>query len=79
MLQEFNLTIKKKKGAKNIVADHLSRLRNDSSIDTTPINDSFHDEFSFSVDLIPWYANIVNFLVIGRCLQTGAVKIRRNS
>ena len=66
LLQEFNLTIKDKKGAENVVADHLSRLTNESSIDTTPINDSFPDEFLLSVDNMPWYANIVNFLVTGK-------------
>ena len=49
-----------------MVEDHLSILTNDSSINTTPINDSFPDEFLFSVDLIPWYANIVNFLATGK-------------
>ena len=66
MIQEFNLTIKDKKGAENVVADHLSRLTNETSIDTTPINDSFPDDFLFSIDSMPWYANIVNFLVTGK-------------
>ena len=48
--QEFNLTIKDKKGAENVVADHLSRLTNESSIETTPINDSFPDKFLFSIN-----------------------------
>ena len=64
--QEFNLTIKNKKGAENVVADHLLRLTNESSINTTPINDSFPDDFLFYIDSIPWYANIVNFLAIGK-------------
>ena len=66
LLQEFNLTIKDKKGAENVVADHLSRLTNESLIDTTPINDSFPDEFLFSVNTMPWYVNIVNFLATGK-------------
>ena len=66
LLQEFNLTIKDKKGAENVVADHLSRLTNESSIDTTPINDSFPDDFLFSINIMPWYANIVNFIVTGK-------------
>ena len=65
LLQEFNLTIKDKKGAENIVAGHLSRLMNESSIETTPINDSFPDEFSFSINKTSWYANIVNYLATG--------------
>ena len=78
LLQEFNLTIKDKKGAENVVADHLSRLTNESLIDTTPINDSFPDEFLFSVNTMPWYANIVNFLATGKIPSSGANKIRRN-
>jgi hypothetical protein len=66
LLQEFNLTIKDKKGVENVVADHLSRLTNESTIDLTPINDSFPDDFLFSVDITPWYANIVNFLATGK-------------
>ena len=66
LIQEFNLIIKDKKGAENIVGDNLSRHMNESSIDTTPINDSFPDDFLFFIDSMPWYANIVNFLVIGK-------------
>ena len=65
LLQEFNLTIKDKKGDENVVADHLSRLTNESSIETTPINDSFPDEFLFFINKMPWYANIVNYLATG--------------
>ncbi|XP_052290406.1 uncharacterized protein LOC102613348 [Citrus sinensis] len=66
LLQEFDLTIKDKKGAENVVADHLSRLTSEFCNDITPINDSFPDEFLFSVTSMPWYANIVNFLVTGK-------------
>ena len=62
LLQEFNLTIKDKKGVENVVADHLSRLTDEFSIETTPINDSFPDEFLFSINTMSWYANIVNYL-----------------
>ena len=41
LLQEFNVTIRDKKGVENIVADHLSRLVCDKSFQTTPINDTF--------------------------------------
>ena len=63
LFQEFNLTIKDKKGTENIVADHISRLTNESSIETTPINNSFLDKFLFSINKMFWYANIVNYLV----------------
>ena len=49
VLQEFNLTIKDKKGTENIFADQLSRLTNEPSIETTSINNSFLDEFLFSI------------------------------
>ncbi|KAL2243926.1 UNVERIFIED_CONTAM: Retrovirus-related Pol polyprotein from transposon 17.6 [Sesamum indicum] len=42
LLQEFNLTIKDKKGAENLVADHLSRLVTDGN--PSPLNDEFPDE-----------------------------------
>ena len=59
------MIIKDKKGTKNVVADNLSRLTNESSIEKTPINDSFPDEFLFSINKMPWYANIVNYFTIG--------------
>ena len=62
LLQKFNLIIKDKNGAKNVVADHISRLTNEYSIETTPINNFFSDEFLFSINKMHWYANIVNYL-----------------
>ncbi|GKV31622.1 hypothetical protein SLEP1_g40296 [Rubroshorea leprosula] len=64
LLQEFDLTIKDKKGVENVVADHLSRLEfNDSNIESSPIQDDFPDEHLFFVSQVPWYAHIVNYLV----------------
>ncbi|PON49380.1 hypothetical protein PanWU01x14_230600, partial [Parasponia andersonii] len=62
---EFDITIKDKKGTENVVADHLLRLTTESSFGTTPIIDYFSDESLFSATLIPWFANIVNFLATG--------------
>ena len=56
--QEFDITIKDKKGTKNIVANHLSRLTIDSRSDITPIDDYFPDESLFSVFTMHWFANI---------------------
>ncbi|XP_031101912.1 uncharacterized protein LOC116005814 [Ipomoea triloba] len=62
LLQEFNLEIRDKKGAENLVADHLSRLI--TSEKPSPLQDDFPDEHLFSVQkTIPWYADIVNYLV----------------
>ena len=48
------------------MADHLSRLVCDDSFQTTPINDTFPDEQLFNVSILPWFADIVNFLVTGK-------------
>jgi hypothetical protein len=66
LLQEFDITIKDKKGTENVVADHLSRLTTDSRSDITPIDDYFPDEYLLSISTMPWFANIVNFLVSGQ-------------
>jgi len=64
LLQEFDITIKDKKGTENIIADHLSRLKIDSISNITQINDYFPDESLLSISTMPWFANIVNFLAI---------------
>jgi hypothetical protein len=65
LLQEFNIIIKDKKGTKNVVVDHLSRLTKDSTSDITQINDYFPDESLLSISTMPWFAKIVNFLATG--------------
>ena len=66
LCQEFNLTIKDKKGVENVVADHLSRLVPESNSHGVPIGDSFPDEQLFALVHCPWYADIVNYLVTGQ-------------
>ncbi|CAH9125887.1 unnamed protein product [Cuscuta epithymum] len=70
LLSEFDIEIKDKKGAENLVADHLSRLVPNKEIErlhTNLIKGEFPDETLFSIKVIqPWYANIVNFLVSGK-------------
>ncbi|CAN6540810.1 unnamed protein product [Malus baccata var. baccata] len=68
LLQEFDLDIRDKKGAENVVADHLSRLPHvqDEEEDVLPLNESFPDEQLFAIhDVVPWYADIANYLVRG--------------
>ena len=71
LCQEFNLTIKDKKGVENVVADHLSRLVPESNSHGVPIGDSFPDEQLFALDHCPWYADIVNYLVTSQIPSQG--------
>ena len=64
LLQEFDVEIKDKKGTKNLVADHLSRL--EGTRDDVPVNDEFPDEKLFTIEdkrAVPWFADYVNYLV----------------
>ncbi|XP_021743881.1 uncharacterized protein LOC110709936 [Chenopodium quinoa] len=66
LLCEFELEIKDKIGAENLVADHLSCLSHIVDQPSFPyqILGEFPDESLFALkDLRPWFANIVNFLV----------------
>ncbi|XP_042396720.1 uncharacterized protein LOC121986852 [Zingiber officinale] len=72
--KEFNLEIKDKKGAENVVADHLSRVWPNGQKDVDfdpPINDVFPDEHLLAVnsERVPWYADFVNYLASGSCDQ----------
>ncbi|GJT90580.1 reverse transcriptase domain-containing protein [Tanacetum coccineum] len=68
LLQEFDIEIKNKKGAKNIAADHLSRLEK-PNLNDEEINDEFPDEFLMSIktdeEESPWFADFGNYLVGG--------------
>ncbi|XP_022870992.1 uncharacterized protein LOC111390217 [Olea europaea var. sylvestris] len=65
LLQEFDIIIKDKKGVENVVVDHLSRLTFKDNLNTLPIRDGFLDENLFTISFLPWFANIVNYLVAG--------------
>ncbi|KAL4369314.1 hypothetical protein GQ457_05G015090 [Hibiscus cannabinus] len=53
-------------GTKNQVADHLSRLEHISEChDNLEIQEEFPDDKILYATAIPWYADIVNFLVSG--------------
>uniref|UniRef100_A0A151UFE1 Retrotransposable element Tf2 n=1 Tax=Cajanus cajan TaxID=3821 RepID=A0A151UFE1_CAJCA len=69
-LQEFDLDIRDRSGAQNLVADHLNRIeRAEDSAYVLPIQDNFPNENLLIVSSIsvssptPWFANIVNYLV----------------
>ncbi|KAK9125791.1 hypothetical protein Scep_014637 [Stephania cephalantha] len=64
LLQEFDITIKDKSGAENLVADYLSRIENGER--PTPLKDDFPDEYIYAVmEDLPWYADLVNYITSG--------------
>ena len=70
MLQEFNLEIRDKKGAKNLVANHLSRLENPhiGRLKEDNINEAFPKDCLYNLEEViesktPWFVDIDNYLV----------------
>nr|GEW79441.1 putative reverse transcriptase domain-containing protein [Tanacetum cinerariifolium] len=70
LLQGFNFKIKDKKGAKNLAADHLSRLENPNmgELAKEDITDKFPDEHLMILkskpnNEEPWYADYVSYIV----------------
>ena len=74
-LQEFDLEIRDKSGAENVVADHLSRLVTEESRleSREEINEEFPDEKLFELQKLPWFADIVNYL------EKGIIRSQLNS
>ncbi|XP_021761194.1 uncharacterized protein LOC110726028 [Chenopodium quinoa] len=65
LLQDYDIEIRDKKGAENVVADHLSRLPIvEGEIEALPIDDSFPDDQLFAIIQAPtpWFADIANYL-----------------
>ncbi|RDX96924.1 Retrovirus-related Pol polyprotein from transposon 17.6, partial [Mucuna pruriens] len=61
LLQEFDLEIRDKKGAKNSVVDHLSSIEKGSEL--MPIQDEFPDEQLLHIKTAtPWFADICNYV-----------------
>ncbi|RDY14337.1 hypothetical protein CR513_00616, partial [Mucuna pruriens] len=58
LLQEFNIEIRDKSGSKNLVTDYMRKI--EGRIDPLPIKDDFPNE---QLIIVPWFANIVNYLV----------------
>ncbi|GKB00930.1 reverse transcriptase domain-containing protein [Tanacetum coccineum] len=64
LLQEFDIEIKDRKGTKNVVADHLSRIENDESSDDSEVDDNFPRETLMEINTKdePWFADFANYL-----------------
>ncbi|XP_021770244.1 uncharacterized protein LOC110734402 [Chenopodium quinoa] len=65
LLQDYDIEIRDKKGAENVVANHLSRLPIvEGEIEALPIDDSFPDDQLFAIIQAPapWFADIANYL-----------------
>ncbi|GJT54057.1 reverse transcriptase domain-containing protein [Tanacetum coccineum] len=65
LLQEFDITIRDKKGSENLAADHLSRLENPHKdvLENKDINENFPLETLgvISSESTPWFADFANF------------------
>ena len=76
LLSEFDLEVKDKRGTENHVANHLSHLVQVE--DELHLQETFPDEQLFSTSVtLPWYANIVNYLVTNM-LPPGLFKAQRD-
>ncbi|XP_075106745.1 uncharacterized protein LOC142179774 [Nicotiana tabacum] len=68
LLQEFNLEIHDRKGTKNQVADHLSRVEGaEMKVEVEEIMETFPNEqlLASRLEEAPWYADIANYLTSG--------------
>ncbi|GJR93074.1 reverse transcriptase domain-containing protein [Tanacetum coccineum] len=65
LLQEFDITIRDKKGSENLAADHLSRLENPHKdvLENKDINEHFFPENLgvISSESTPWFADYANY------------------
>nr|XP_021861069.1 uncharacterized protein LOC110800088 [Spinacia oleracea] len=80
LLQEFDIEIRDKKGAENVVADHLSRLELGSvAPDDVPIEDALRDDTLYMVgsSQLPWFVDIVNYLACGAIPEDLTTQERR--
>ena len=64
LLQEFNLLVKDKNEVQNTVANHLSRIT--STFEPLPMLNVFPNDSLMVVGIMPWFADIVNYLAVGK-------------
>ncbi|XP_052118980.1 uncharacterized protein LOC107493535 [Arachis duranensis] len=63
LLQEFNVEVRDRKGNENQVADHLSRLPQETNqAEPQPVNGKFPDEHLLQVQQASWFVDIVNYM-----------------
>ncbi|XP_057745058.1 uncharacterized protein LOC130962919 [Arachis stenosperma] len=78
LLQEFNNEIKDRSGAKNKVADHLSRIpHEENEAHSLGVNESFSDEQLMIIQEAPWFTYIANFKAIGELSSNFNKNLRR--
>jgi len=62
LIQEFDIVIKDKKGSENVVADHLSRLKNEEvTKEESKVRGKFPDEFFLQATTRPWFTDVANY------------------
>nr|GEY74301.1 DNA-directed DNA polymerase [Tanacetum cinerariifolium] len=64
LLQEFDIESKDRKGTRNVVADHLSRIENDKSSDDSEVDDNFPGETLMEINTKdePRFTDLANYL-----------------
>jgi hypothetical protein len=68
LLQEFNIIVLERPRKYNVVANFLSRIKNED--DDIPVDDSFPDEHLFALSVnTPWFADMKNYLATRKLLS----------
>ncbi|GJR96927.1 hypothetical protein Tco_0269101 [Tanacetum coccineum] len=84
LLQEFDIEIKKdKKGTENVVADHLSQVKNDETSDDSEVDDNFLVETFMEITTrdIPWkpfdeqWLNLLRIMLKDKILLNQGTKV----
>lgn len=66
LIQEFDIVINDKKRFENVVADHLSRLKNEEVTKEEPeVMGDFPDEFLLQATTRSWFFDVANYKAIG--------------